>query len=119
MIVGKGCFDFFRNFCLLEFDTYSVGDSSDSPGDFLILNLVTRKKFWMRRATIASEIREKTGRLDLNNFEIEPERRKSQATWKSNSLGTEKDKVHTVDITMMVTGYRHGLPLTNWPTRLG
>ena len=31
---------------------------------YLILNLATRKEFWIRVAIVASEIREKSGRLD-------------------------------------------------------
>ena len=39
--------------------------------DLLVFNLVTRKKFYIRRAIIANEIREKTGRyINLNNSEI-------------------------------------------------
>ena len=52
----------FQNLARFTFDT--LGDSID---DLLILNLVTRQKFWMRRAIIASELIEKAGRLDLND----------------------------------------------------
>lgn len=53
-----------KNFAVLTFDT--LGDSVD---DILILNLVTRHKFWMRTAIIASEIKEKARRLDWNDFD--------------------------------------------------
>ena len=56
----------FQNLAGFTFNT--LGNSID---DFLILNLVTRKQFWMRRAIIASELIEKAGRLvfgpHLNN----------------------------------------------------
>ena len=51
----------FQNLAGFTFNT--LGNSID---DFLILNLVTRKQFWMRRAIIASELIEIAGRLDLN-----------------------------------------------------
>ena len=39
--------------------------------DLLVINLVTRNKFYIRRAIIANEIREKTGRyINLNNYQI-------------------------------------------------
>jgi len=50
-----------RNLALIWFGTTS---------DPLILNLVTRNKFWIRRAVIANEVREKAGRLDLNDFRV-------------------------------------------------
>ena len=56
----------FQNLAGFTFNT--LGNSID---DFLILNLVTRKQFWMRRSIIASELIEKAGRLvfgpHLNN----------------------------------------------------
>ena len=104
----------FRNFGLLEFDTYNMGNSNDSPGDFLILNLVTRKKFWMRKVMIASEIIKKTGRLDLSNFQI-IQRRESQAKWIVNHSKADKDEVPVV-ITMMVERSRHSI---EYPTLLG
>lgn len=91
-----------------------MGNSNDSPGDFLILNLVTRKKFWMRRAMIASEIIEKTGRLDLSDFQI-IQGRESQANWKVNRSRADKDQVPVV-ITMRVERNRH---TTEYPTQLG
>ena len=48
----------FQNLAGFTFNT--LGNSID---DFLILNLVTRKQFWMRRSIIASELIEKAGRL--------------------------------------------------------
>ena len=54
-----------RNYGFLRFNT-----SVDSTDDLLILNLVTRNKFWMRRAMIVREIREKAGRVYLNDVWI-------------------------------------------------
>ena len=51
----------FQNLALFTFNT--LGNSID---DFSILNLITRQKFWMRKAIIASESIKKAGRLDLN-----------------------------------------------------
>ena len=108
----------FRNFGLLEFDTYNMGNSNDSPGDFLILNLVTRKKFWMRKVMIASEIIKKTGRLDLSDFQIIRQGNPfglSQAKWILNHSKADKDEVPVV-ITMMVERNRHSI---EYPTLLG
>ena len=46
-------------------------NQNDEASDLLVFNLVTRNKFYIRRAIIANEIREKTGRyIDLNNSVI-------------------------------------------------
>ena len=46
-------------------------NQNDEASDLLVFNLVTRNKFYIRRAIIANEIREKTGRyIDLNNSAI-------------------------------------------------
>ena len=42
-----------------------IADSNHRPssvrGDFMILNLVSRKQFWMKRLTIANQVRTKAG----------------------------------------------------------
>ena len=55
-----------KNYGFFRFNT-SV-DSNDSADDLLILNLVTRNSFWMRKAMIVREIREKAGRVYLNDL---------------------------------------------------
>ena len=54
-----------RNYGFLRFNT-----SVDSTDDLLILNLVTRNKFWMQRTAIVREIREKAGRMYSNDVWI-------------------------------------------------
>ena len=54
----------------------------------------------MRRAMIASEIIEKTGRLDLSDFQI-IKTRESHAKWIDNHSRADKDEVPVV-ITMIV-----------------
>ena len=56
---------FEKNFALLKFDTLD----NPSRDDILILNLVTRKSFWMRTTTIETQVKEKAaGQVDLGNF---------------------------------------------------
>ena len=59
-----------KNFALLGFGAWSRVDLKDAAGDMVILNLVTRNQFWMRRSVVASQIREKAGRFDMNNLRI-------------------------------------------------
>ena len=54
-----GSVHIYQNYGFLRFNT-----SVDSTDDLLILNLVTRNKFWMRQSMIVREIREKAG-LDI------------------------------------------------------
>ena len=54
-----------RNYGFIRFNT-----SVDSTDDLLILNMVTRTKFWMRKAMIVREIREKAGRGYSNDVWI-------------------------------------------------
>ena len=61
----RGSIHIHRKYGFLRFNT-----SVDSTDDLLILNLVTRNKFWMRRAMIVREIREKAGRVYLNDVWI-------------------------------------------------
>ena len=58
-----------ENFTLLGFNT--VGDPN-TP-DLIILNLETRDKFWVRRATIAEEVKEKAIQVDftIDDFKIQ------------------------------------------------
>ena len=53
----------YQNYGFLRFNTLFY-----STDDLLILNLVTRNKFWMRKAMILREIREKAGRLYLDTL---------------------------------------------------
>ena len=56
---------FDKNFALLEFDTRD----DPSRDDILILNLVTRKSFWMRSTTVETQVKEKAAdQIDLGNF---------------------------------------------------
>ena len=60
---------FDKNFVLLHFDqcNFQFPDASD----ILILNLVTRTKFWMRCGAIMTKVKEKAvGRIDLENLSI-------------------------------------------------
>ena len=43
---------------------------NEAAGDLVIVNLVTRTPFWLRRSVVASQIREKAGRFDLNSLQI-------------------------------------------------
>ena len=72
-----------ENFALLGFDT--LGDPN-TP-DLIILNLETRDKFWMQRATIAEEVKEKAIQVD---FTIDDFRIKSYEPY---CLHVEKDGV--------------------------
>ena len=72
-----------ENFTLLGFNT--VGDPN-TP-DLIILNLETRDKFWVRRATIAEEVKEKAIQVD---FTIDDFRIKS---YEPHCLHVEKDGV--------------------------
>ena len=59
---------FEKTFALLRFDTRYNSPSSD---DILILNLVTRKLFWMRNRTVRNQIMEKVaGRIELRNLHV-------------------------------------------------
>ena len=56
---------FDKNFALLEFDTRD----DPSRDDILILNLVTRKSFWMRSTTVETQVKEKAAdQIDLGNL---------------------------------------------------
>ena len=58
---------FDKNFVLLEFDP--LGNFSTETGDILIMNLVTRTKFWMRSGTLRTQVKEKAaGRIDFEDI---------------------------------------------------
>ena len=60
-----GSVHIYQNYGFLRFNTLA-----DSTDDLLILNLVTRNKFWMQRTAIVREIREKAGRMYSNDVWI-------------------------------------------------
>ena len=54
-----------KNFFILDFGTSGKFEFTDTD-DILILNMVTRKKFWMRSGTLRTQVEEKAaGRIDL------------------------------------------------------
>ena len=58
-----------KNFVILKFHTW--GSLSADTGDILILNLVTRRSFWMRNTTLIAQIKEKAlGRIDMGDLWI-------------------------------------------------
>ena len=60
---------FEENFVILEFHTW--GNLSTDIGDILILNLVTRTKFWMRSTTLITQIKEKAaGHVDFGELDV-------------------------------------------------
>ena len=62
---GQSPIIFEKNFALLIFDTWF----NPSRDDILILNLVTRKSFWMRSTTVKTQIKEKAaGQIDLRHL---------------------------------------------------
>ena len=59
---------FSNNFVLLKFFTWE----NPNADDLMILNLITRKSFWMRTRTIETQAKEKvSGRIDLDDFLID------------------------------------------------
>ena len=68
MIWGQRPIIFEKNFALLIFDTWP----NLSRDDIMILNLVTRKSFWMRSWTVKTQIKEKAaGQIDLGDLWID------------------------------------------------
>lgn len=60
---------FEKNFVILKFHVW--GNLITDTGDILILNLVTRRSFWMRNTTIKTQIKEKAlGRIDFEDLWI-------------------------------------------------
>ena len=64
-LVRRPKFD--KNFAFLDFETRGKFEFTDT-GDILILNMITRKKFWMRMETLIAQIKEKTARIDFEEF---------------------------------------------------
>ena len=58
----KHDFLFEMNFVVLNFDVRR--NPHNDPGDLLILNLATRKKFWMQRLMIENQIKAKVTNVD-------------------------------------------------------
>ena len=53
---------FEKNFAILKFHIW--GDLGTDTGDIMILNLVTRRSFWIRHATLVTQMKEKAaGRI--------------------------------------------------------
>ena len=66
VLVRRPFFD--ENFAFLDFETWGNFEFTDT-GDILVLNLVTRTKFWMRFGTLTTQVKEKAaGRIDLADF---------------------------------------------------
>ena len=62
---------FARNFVLLKFFTYlSLGTwERRNTDDLMILNLITRKPYWMETRIIETQVKEKVaGQMDLSDF---------------------------------------------------
>ena len=75
---------FDKNFVFMHFHTWS--NLSTDTDDILIMNLVTRTKFWMRSGTLTAQVKEKAaGRIDLEDFRA----RKLYAS----AMNVEKDRI--------------------------
>ena len=75
---------FDKNFVFLDFDTW--GNLGTDTGDILILNLITRTKFWMRSGTLTTQLMEKAaGEIGLEGFMV----RSSYAS----QMNVEKDRI--------------------------
>ena len=94
---------FDENFTLLGFDT--LGDPNTS--DLIILNLETRDKFWMQRATIAEEVKEKAIQVD---FTIDDFRIKS---YEPHCLDVEKDGVE-IGFLVVMRGSLNAVAILGW-----
>ena len=51
-----------ENYLLLDFEF----DATEESGDLLMLNLVSRKQFWMTKQNIRNQIKEKAPEVDFN-----------------------------------------------------
>ena len=61
------CIIFARNFVLLKFFTWG----NRNTDDLMVLNLITRKSFWMGTRIIETQAKEKVaGQMDLSGFVI-------------------------------------------------
>ena len=60
---------FAKNFVILKFHTF--GNWSTDTRDILILNLITRKIFWMRSTILIPQMKEiVAGRVDVGGLEV-------------------------------------------------
>jgi len=69
----------------------SIGNLRMNTGDILILNLVTRKKFWMWKLILTTQIKEKAAdRLDSVDFG-----RRNEYDWSPQSIQmiVENDRI--------------------------
>ena len=55
---------FNKNFVMLEFDTWMNGSAEDD--DLLILNLASRKQFWLKKKPLEMEIKARATALDVD-----------------------------------------------------
>ena len=56
-----------RNFVFLFFGSWHYGsNASNHAGDILILNLVTRTEFWMKKGTLITKLKERAA--DMTDF---------------------------------------------------
>ena len=81
-LVRRPKFD--KNFAFLDFETRGKFEFTDT-GDILILNMITRKKFWMRMETLIAQIKEKTARIDFEEFR--------GRTAHARQMNVEKDRI--------------------------
>ena len=64
-LLDTPCVLFTRNFVLLKFFTWGRRNTDD----LMILNLITRKPFWMETRIIETQAKEKVaGQMDLSDF---------------------------------------------------
>ena len=58
---------FEKNFAILKF--HEGGETWGDTGGILVLNLITRRSFWMLNTTLITQIKEKAaGRIDMGNL---------------------------------------------------
>ena len=66
---GNRSIIFEKNFVILKFHTF--GNWSTDTRDILILNLITRKIFWMRSTILIPQMKEiVAGRVDVGGLEV-------------------------------------------------
>ena len=89
---------FANNFVLFEFETiWTDSDSVDEPGDLLILNLASRKPFWMQKRLLENEIQSRVTALDPHgqpyDFENEYEFWMIDSVMRRMKVGKNKIKI--------------------------
>ena len=104
-LLNRPIFD--KNFVLLEFDP--LDNFSTETGDILIMNLVTRTKFWIRSGTLRTQVKEKAaGRIDFEDIMAQGYTVNAYAS----QMNVEKDRIV---ITYKILGYRPDiLVLLGW-----